>query len=263
MSDFIFDETRKDIMATAQYGDIVFVKSDMLSGFFPSQFKTIPNPIVLITHNSDFQTPERYESYLSDGKIPHWFASNPSVRQHDKLTPIPIGLANARWPHGNIDEFTYAFKHHRKSWSNRTTLLYVNFDTSTNRNQREKALKQVLNFDKHNLQRIETSIELKSYLEQIGNGKFVLSPPGNGLDCHRTWEAQLMGAIPIVVSTTLDPLFSNGAAVIINDLSVLTQDYLLSMNFSSRDDSFSDVLTARYWRKLLMKYRRNPTLSKS
>jgi hypothetical protein len=28
--------------------------------------------------------------------------------------------------------------------------------------------------------------------------KFVLSPPGNGPDCHRTWEAIYSGAIPIV-----------------------------------------------------------------
>ena len=29
--------------------------------------------------------------------------------------------------------------------------------------------------------------------------KFVLSPPGNGFDCHRTYESILLGAVPIVV----------------------------------------------------------------
>jgi hypothetical protein len=27
---------------------------------------------------------------------------------------------------------------------------------------------------------------------------YVLSPPGNGIDCHRTWEALFLGSIPIV-----------------------------------------------------------------
>ena len=37
------------------------------------------------------------------------------------------------------------------------------------------------------------------WLEHYGTHRFVLSPPGHGLDCHRTWEAILLGAIPIVV----------------------------------------------------------------
>jgi hypothetical protein len=28
--------------------------------------------------------------------------------------------------------------------------------------------------------------------------QYVLSPPGNGPDCHRTWEALYLGATPIV-----------------------------------------------------------------
>jgi hypothetical protein len=32
----------------------------------------------------------------------------------------------------------------------------------------------------------------------LSNSQFVLSPPGNGADCHRTWEAIYLGAIPIV-----------------------------------------------------------------
>lgn len=28
---------------------------------------------------------------------------------------------------------------------------------------------------------------------------FVPSPAGNGLDCHRTWEAMYLGAVPVVL----------------------------------------------------------------
>jgi len=31
----------------------------------------------------------------------------------------------------------------------------------------------------------------------------VMSPPGNGPDCYRTWEAIYLGAVPIVLRSTL------------------------------------------------------------
>lgn len=45
---------------------------------------------------------------------------------------------------------------------------------------------------------------------------FVLSPFGNGMDCHRTWEALLCGCIPIVRSSVFDELFE-GLPVLIVD----------------------------------------------
>ena len=36
---------------------------------------------------------------------------------------------------------------------------------------------------------------------------FVMSAHGNGLDCHRTWEVLLLGCIPIVKTSSLDPLY--------------------------------------------------------
>jgi hypothetical protein len=44
---------------------------------------------------------------------------------------------------------------------------------------------------------------------------FVLSPFGNGLDCHRTWEALLCGCIPIVRSTVFKELFEGLPVLIV------------------------------------------------
>ena len=44
--------------------------------------------------------------------------------------------------------------------------------------------------------------------------KFILSPPGAGFDCHRTWEALYLGAIPIVKTSSLDPLYKDLPVVI-------------------------------------------------
>lgn len=38
--------------------------------------------------------------------------------------------------------------------------------------------------------------------------QFCASPHGNGLDCHRTWEALCLGCVPIVKSSPLDDLYA-------------------------------------------------------
>lgn len=44
---------------------------------------------------------------------------------------------------------------------------------------------------------------------------FVLSPFGNGMDCHRTWEALLCGCIPVVRSSVFNELFEGLPVLIV------------------------------------------------
>ncbi len=57
---------------------------------------------------------------------------------------------------------------------------------------------------------------------------FVISPHGNGLDCHRTWEALALGCIPIVRSSPLDILYEDLPVAIVNDWSDVTPGFLLT-----------------------------------
>ncbi|CAF1012604.1 unnamed protein product [Adineta steineri] len=253
-SDYIYDETRNDNLSSVKYGEIVFVKTDLLPSFFNSSFNSIREPFVLISHNSDYSAPGRYVKYLRNPKILHWYVSNLNQTNLQKISPIPIGLANTRWPQGNLDTITFAFKNHRKPWSHRTTFLYVNFAVGTNIVKRTKALSKASPIK--NVQIMKEKITFETYLEQTGNAKFVLSPPGNGLDCHRTWEALLMGAVPIVLRSELDPLFIKTRSIIIDDWSKLSYKFLSSFKFSSDDNYVPDVLYAHYWRETLFKYRK-------
>lgn len=45
---------------------------------------------------------------------------------------------------------------------------------------------------------------------------FVLSPFGNGMDCHRTWEALLCGCIPIVRASVFNELFDELPVLIVD-----------------------------------------------
>jgi hypothetical protein len=45
---------------------------------------------------------------------------------------------------------------------------------------------------------IDQPITPKQFRKLILRSKYVLSPPGNGPDCHRTWEALYLGSTPVV-----------------------------------------------------------------
>ena len=55
-----------------------------------------------------------------------------------------------------------------------------------------------------------------SYRKSLSNSYFVISPPGNGIDCHRTWEAFYHKTIPVIENKYF--LFKD------NDLPVLVVD---------------------------------------
>lgn len=253
MADHIFDETTnisqwRYHVSTIGRGDTVFLsgETEMMKLFFENPtFGQIRRPFILITHNSDASAPTNvFKWVLDEDKIVAWFASNPDYA-HKKLFPIPIGMANTRWPHGNVNNFKRAFYQDRKPFHKRTTLLYVNFKVENNRKSRSKALKWALSL--RNVAPTQaTSHEI--YLRELGNAKFVLSPPGNGLDCHRTWEAILMGAVPIVLRSPLDSLFSNIPVLIVDDWSYLTQEYLESLHYNT---VLNERLFARYWYRRL------------
>jgi hypothetical protein len=124
--------------------------------------------------------------------------------------------------------------------------VYINFEVETNRKARSEALDWSLSLS--NVTRTKpTSFE--AYLQEMGNAKFVVSPPGNGLDCHRTWEAMLMGAIPIVLRSRLGSLFSNESVLIVDDWNQLTVDYLKSLDYRPVP---SQKLSAKYWHTRLL-----------
>jgi hypothetical protein len=96
--------------------------------------------------------------------------------------------------------------------------------------------------------------DFENYLIQLKDHKFALSPPGRGLDTHRTWEALMVGTIPIVISSPLDSLYDNLPVLIIEDWSILTPEYLEEQFclFQSRTYDFSKIYSA-YWKDRVKK----------
>ena len=69
----------------------------------------------------------------------------------------------------------------------------------------------------------ERAIAQLSLYHLYANFGFVVSPHGRGLDCFRTWEALLMGAIPIVKHSPIDGLYDGFPVVFVEDWSAINE----------------------------------------
>ena len=184
MANHVFDETDYALRGSeVQNGDIVFVKSDKMGDFFSKVHPTINAPYILITHNSDAACPGEFAHYLKDPKIIRWFGQNPSISGHPQFVAIPIGIANSYVsPHGNRDNFMKLYgANPQKEWN-----VGINFVQSTYLHERSFVFNKFIN---QPYCKELYSQDHYTYLSKMSRAYFILSPRGNGLDCHRTWEA--------------------------------------------------------------------------
>jgi hypothetical protein len=245
--DHVFDETKTFIDVDAiKPGDTVFLVFDVLPYFFQTVYKHIKHPFIIVTHNRDESLPGNFATYLNDEKIIAWFAVNPDY-SHPKLHAIPIGIANSYWPHGNPE----TLKRQSALHVEKQILLLASHLAPTHESRRhiygyfrQMPYCYFANQKPH-----------EQYLADLCRSKFVLSPRGNGLDCHRTWEALYMGAIPIVPSTTINSVYADLPVVIVNDWAVLTQTYLEQQWIEYSKKPFKiEKIYADYWFDLISQY---------
>ncbi|CAK9116551.1 unnamed protein product [Durusdinium trenchii] len=91
-------------------------------------------------------------------------------------------------------------------------------------------------------------LDFASFMRVLADHQAVLSPPGKGHDCYRTWQALAVGTVPLVV---LDPLFDgrlymNAGLQIVGQPEELTPELLaaLLMRLEPPDGSQVEVT---YW----------------
>lgn len=70
---------------------------------------------------------------------------------------------------------------------------------------------------------LDEKLNFMEIIKRYRNYRFVLSPRGNGLDCHRTWELFLLGCIVITETSPLDQMWKENKlpVIILNDYNEL------------------------------------------
>lgn len=186
----------------------IFIKTDFIDLFF-KDFK-FNQPIIIFTHNSDYGINLNHIKYLDISNVIAWYAQNIDVI-HPKLKSIPIGIANEEWPHGDIT----ALELIRSKNSEKTDLIYANFNACTNFNERNHCINCL---NKQNIS-MSPPLAFDKYLLNLSKSYFSISPNGNGVDCHKTWESLYLKTIPILTKSNNSLQYKDFPIIIIDNWS--------------------------------------------
>ncbi len=239
---FAIDEMRVPFdTSKVKDGNTIFLNADCLEFFFTQVHPHIHARYILVTHNSDCTVPGRFASYLDSPNLIAWFGQN-GASAHPKFFHIPIGIANRYWPHGDIKVVEAVMS--SAATSERTILLYLNQTDRTNTKERSGVRAY---FKNKPFCHIAHRKPFKDYLTDLTHVKFIVCPPGNGLDCHRQWEALLMGATPVMLHGPLDSLMDD-LALFVHDWSEVTEE-LLTKEWELRKNRtrYDERMFAGYW----------------
>ena len=55
----------------------------------------------------------------------------------------------------------------------------------------------------------------KTFWRSLAN--HLISPPGAGVDCHRTWEILMLNTVPIVTNTSLFQLYEVLPVIVVDE----------------------------------------------
>ena len=245
-ADFVFDELDTSLdPEKVSSGNTVFVKTDYLGKFFQEIHPRIKHPYILISHNSDDPAPGPYGMYLDHPNLKAWFAQNYDGYKHPKIHPIPIGLANSHWPHGNF----HTVQKIQEKTINKKHLAYMNIAVGTYLPER-KLVYTLLKNKRFCYQSSEK--KYADFLKDLKSSTFAVAPRGNGLDTHRFWEALLMGTIPIVKTSPLDSMYEGLPVLVISDWHEVTEQFLRQKEAEIKHKPvLSEKLYIDYWLSLI------------
>lgn len=268
---------------TLEEGETVYVCGSAIP-HFRTLFNEIHCAFILVTGDSDkscpgdmFSSHEDFLSFVEHPKIIRWYSQN-CIPNHPKIMQIPIGLdyhtlsndltnpvlgsiesIGSHWWGDKMSPLDQELKLKRiankaKPLVERKLQAYSNFHflmTTKFGQDRLLAKAQIpaecVFYEPEKCPRLQTwKIQAKS--------AFVVSPQGNGLDCHHTWEALCLGCIPIVKTSPLDPLYKGLPVWIVQEWSDvnLTAMSRILQEFDEKMKNGQwqmEKLTLEYWTK--------------
>jgi len=242
-------------------GTKLYIGLPYLRYFIDDFLYKLKNPIFLISGHGD-EDASCFKELTENPLIIHWFSQNADFN-HDKLTKIPIG----------IDYHTLLTRKNHQSWGDNNNPLeqekhlltiaslnikkkigcYANYRCSVLCRKYTNDRIDSINNIPEDLVYYEPQFQLRilSWLKQL-HYQFVISPHGNGLDCHRTYEALALGCYPIVKTSPIDHLFNDLPVLIVKEWSDVSLELLEKTYEEFKNKSFNmEKMTLEYWNNLI------------
>jgi hypothetical protein len=263
--DYLYDMIKDNKMFD---GMSIFVVSDLLEFFVNEILDKIKHTFILVSgmsvKTSPVETLKKTNLFklINNKYLIKWCSQNNTIQYYPKVLQVPLGIDfhsvynnPKKWTKivdGNspVEQETYLIDIANKSapFYERINKIYVNFNMNTDRfKQRKACLKElpqnVLAYHQEKMKRTQT-------WEQTVKYSFVLSPYGNGMDCHRHWEALILGSILIIKSKEFIKMFEDLPVLIVNDWREINQELLDSTIELFKNKTFNyDKLTLEYWKQ--------------
>lgn len=216
--------------------NIIFVDNCYIEGFIRDRLNNIKIPFILITTITD-GTGCITKELLDNKYLIKWYGVN--MIKSEKTEGVPVGLPILNWngyPQTKLNSIEKLKK------KDKTKLVYNFFSIYTNAN-REKWFNVLL---KNGIKRNYYKGWLK-YMTEMSEYFYCISPEGNGVDCHRTWEALYLGVVPVVLKNNImTDHFSELPILFVDNYEMVTPAFLENQKhlFSSKNTKMLDI---NYW----------------
>jgi hypothetical protein len=233
-----------DIICEYNNPQIVFCYTHQINNLC-DKLHFFKNPFILITHNSDdnIENNKLSNYLLNSSKIKKWYAQNICF-EHPKLVPLPIGIANSMWPHGNMSYFSSLHIDNMNTFHLlKNNKIYFNFPLHTNINSRIMCYNSLC-------KKIEflPTISPNDDKKRLATYQFSICPESNGVDTHRLWESIYLQTIPIVLNTSFNQILKkkyNLNMVLLNSWDDFDENKLIYNDYTF-DNTYFDKISLSY-----------------
>lgn len=180
--------------------------------------------------------------------IRRWYSTNCNIL--GGATPIPFGI-----PDWSYDLISKARSKNRHKETKKDIGVYINFQNNTAERVaiKDKYRKYQGENSPISVKVIEGEISHEEYVENLLRSVYVVSPPGNGLDCFRTLEALYCGAIPLIADNYAAAAY-DGLPVVkmtnFGDIEKMVAQFGYKVFHSELEETRADF---EYWRNEILK----------
>jgi hypothetical protein len=204
---------------------------------------------IFITQNCDhsFTTASRHQLEKHAKRI---YATNNVCGEAcwPLVHPLPIGFIDSR---NHADKAHHVFRNVAKEGHAKEHLVFMNFLVKNNPQHREPCLRYFK--DKPWVLHHESGLAPLETYTLTAKAKYVVSPPGQGIDCHRIYESMYLGAVPIVESSSLDYFYAHLPVIIVDSWTDVTEEFLqtdyevLKKALDDWKTKYRNWTTAQFW----------------
>ena len=182
---------------------------------------------------------------------PNLIVNASAIDGSDSPQKFPIGMC-----------FQYiTYRNMETQIGNHENLVFCGIRDSTDNLRRRKGVNRSRILVTLSSNGIENTILPSSeYFTTLPNYKFVVSPEGNGVDCHRHYEALMAGCIPIIEdSRHIREVYGNCPILYTTDYTEITPEYLEKKYDEMIDKTydFSKLFVSSYSPDIQTEIRRN------